>query len=218
MAFGIEDYDPIRPGMERSAATVVPEIVRLIRPEKVVDVGCGQGVWLAEFARHGCTIRGFDGHDGSRLDISRDQYTQVDFESVRQLDIGEGFDLAVCLEVAEHLPASRADWLVGTLCGTAPVVLFSAAIPGQGGSNHINEQWPDYWAYRFARDGYRVSGALRWKWWDRVPAEIEPWYAQNMLLCVHHDELADRPELDPLFGSEGTIPYPVVHPSYWVAR
>lgn len=218
MAFSLEDYDPVRPGMIRSAATVVPEILRLIDPARVVDVGCGQGVWLAEFERHGCKVHGFDGHDGSRLDIAREDYTQVDLDTVTTLD---GFhDLAVCLEVAEHLVPGRAGWLVRGLCGLADVVLFSAAIPGQGGHNHVNEQWPDYWAGLFEQAGFTVSGALRRLWWDDVPDAIEPWYAQNMLLCVREEALMQWPTglLAPLFAVDACDAWPMVHPFYWEHR
>lgn len=212
MAFGVDDYDPIRPGMVRSAATVVPEVMRLVQPTSVVDVGCGQGVWLAEFARFGCNVKGFDGHDGTGLDIAVDDYEQADL-STRSVLSGR-FDLAVCLEVAEHLPETRADWLVYTLCCLAPVVLFSAAVPGQGGQGHVNEQWPGYWAERFNRHAFRVSGELRWKWWNQVPSSIEPWYAQNLLLCVKDTLLASRPLLKDLYGTLGAHPHPLVHPIY----
>jgi SAM-dependent methyltransferase len=214
MVFTATDYDPIRAGMIRSAATVVPDVVRLVEPCSVVDVGCGQGVWLAEFARHGCEVRGFDGHDSARLDIPAECYTRVDLESAPALEFGPDVDLAVCLEVGEHLTARRAAWLVETLC-QAEVVLFSAAIPGQGGVNHINEQWPDYWARLFHGNGFDVSGALRWRWWTRAPHDIEVWYAQNILLCARNPESRT---LTGLFGSEATGPHPVVHPLYWTNR
>lgn len=216
MAFGTTDYDPIRPGMIRSAATVVPEVMAIVAPETVVDVGCGQGVWLAEFARHGCQVHGFDGHD-SPVDISAEEYTQVDLERVPAL--WGHYDLAVCLEVAEHLPESRADWLVRTLTDLADVVLFSAAIPGQGGQNHVNEQWPNYWAERFVAEDYLVSGGLRWKFWGDVPEKIEQWYAQNLLLCVRGLTASTWPDRKlALFAGDANQPWPVVHPRYWPAR
>lgn len=211
MTFGTDVYDLVHAGMVRSAATVVPEVMRAVEPLSVVDVGCGQGVWLAEFARHGCEVRGYDTHDGAHLDIPADSYTRVDLEAVPDLDFGNA-ELAVCLEVGEHLSQRRSEWLIETLC-KADVVLFSAAIPGQGGHGHINEQWPGYWTDMFNANNFAVSGAFRWQFWNRVPDEIEVWYAQNMLLCaaepVAHSMLPD------LFDSALTGPYSVVHPYYW---
>jgi 2-polyprenyl-3-methyl-5-hydroxy-6-metoxy-1,4-benzoquinol methylase len=64
---------------------------------------------------------------------------------IQPLDLEKEFDLVVSLEVAEHLPASAADQFVNTLVKHGKKILFSAAIPGQGGQDHLNEQWPDYW-------------------------------------------------------------------------
>jgi hypothetical protein len=71
----------------------------------------------------------------------------------------------------------------------APVVLFSAAIPGQGGYGHVNEQWPGYWARMFDECGYGVSDALRWAIWN--DERVEPWYRQNLLLCASPTRLAE---------------------------
>lgn len=211
MTFGTETYNLVRAGMVRSAATVVPEVMRVVDPRKVADVGCGQGVWLAEFARHGCEVHGYDGHDGTTLDIPTASYTRVDLEATPNLDVGAA-DLAVCLEVAEHLSPARSQWLVDTLC-KADVVLFSAAIPGQGGHGHVNEQWPSYWADLFTANEFDMSGAFRWRFWDRVPDEIEVWYAQNILLCARKTVVPTMPAS--LFGSTETGPHAVVHPYYW---
>jgi SAM-dependent methyltransferase len=211
MTFGTDIYDLVRAGMVRSAATVVPEVMRVVEPTRVVDVGCGQGVWLAEFARHGCEVLGYDTHDGAHLDIPPESYTRIDLETAGRLGVGSA-DLAVCLEVGEHLSAQRSQWLVETLC-QADVVLFSAAIPGQGGHGHINEQWPSYWADLFRANHFAVSGAFRWQFWDRVPDEIEVWYAQNLLLCASEPVAHTMPP--GLFDSPLTDPYPVVHPRYW---
>jgi hypothetical protein len=88
----------------------------------------------------------------------------------------------VCVEVAEHLPASGAPSFVADLARLAPVVAFSAAIPGQGGEGHVNEQWPEYWERLFAASGYRVVDALRRPFWRHPdgPAYV----AQNLLLAV----------------------------------
>lgn len=217
MAFTSNDYTAIRTGINNSAATIVPDIIKIVRPATVVDFGCGEGRWLAEFARHGATVAGYDGHPGDNLVIPDDTYHRTDLATAT-IDLTETYDLALCLEVAEHLPSHRADWLINLLCTAAKTILFSAAIPGQGGLNHINEQWPDYWQARFADHNYQMSGALRWLWWDRVPLPVESWYAQNIMLCVETSELKARPELQPLFDGPGCQPHAVVHPITWLHR
>ncbi|PWT85168.1 MAG: hypothetical protein C5B57_03460 [Blastocatellia bacterium] len=168
-------------GSRRSARLIVPLIVDLVRPRRVVDVGCGRGTWLAVFRDHGAEeILGIDGEyvDRQHLEIAAHEFVACDLSSPIAVD--RRFDLVVSLEVAEHLPEGSADAFVEFLTRLAPVVLFSAAIPCQGGTNHVNEQWPDYWASRFEHRGYRTYDYIRDRIWDNP--DVECWYAQNILL------------------------------------
>ena len=124
-------------------------------------------------------------------------------DSAQPLRLDRRFDLVVTLEVAEHLPKTDASTFVQSLTELGPVVLFSAAIPFQGGENHLNEQWPDYWAHLFHNRGYRAVDCLRKKTWHND--KVEPWYAQNILLFVHPDEIASSPRLCQLNQREAEI-------------
>lgn len=201
-------FDAIRPGIVASAETVVPIVADLVKPTSVVDVGCGEGWWAAEFAKRGCDVLGLDGAY-ARVDLTGIPFKAVDLFGPIP-DLGS-FDLAVSLEVAEHLPASRADGFVADLCALAPVVLFSAAIPGQGGAHHVNEQPITYWAERFKANGYAVSGALRWMIWDND--QVECWYRQNLLLAAKSTRGFAK-----LFTGLAAEPYAVVHPFLFDAR
>src|SRR5688572_21793249 len=122
-----------------SARVIVPLVRDLTNCDSVVDVGCGHGAWLKVFQDHGASqVVGCDGAyvDPTQLLIPGNCFRQVDLS--RPFNIAGRFDLAVCLEVAEHLPSSMACPLVSALCQAAPIVLFSAAVPGQGGIHHIN--------------------------------------------------------------------------------
>jgi SAM-dependent methyltransferase len=156
-----------------SARVVVPILCDLVSPTSVLDVGCGTGAWLAAFG----DIRslGIDVQDPTV--VQGQHYEQHDL--TRSFDYGR-FDLAICVEVAEHLPASAAGTLVDSLVNAAPVVAFSAAVPGQGGFGHVNLQWPDYWAALFGARGYRQFDAVRWRIWD--DDRVAPWYRQNLFL------------------------------------
>jgi hypothetical protein len=214
-------YDTINDGSYRSARTVVPVVQQLLHPETVLDLGCGEGVWLSVFAEHGCVIHGVDhGINPDRLRIPAENFTAFDLSQGPHLPPTRWtYDLAVSLEVAEHLPPERADWLVHALTAASNVVLFSAAIPGQGGTGHVHEKWPAYWAQKFLNCDYAVTGALRWLFWDRAPDEIENWYTQNLLLCVQSDELhTQRQELVPWFDGPHAAPLAVVHPVLWDSR
>ncbi|MDR3700770.1 MAG: glycosyltransferase [Candidatus Sulfopaludibacter sp.] len=184
--YGDDFYHTIRDGSLRSASIVVPLVTSLTRPASVVDVGCGTGAWLSCF-RH-CGIDDIFGLEFSEVSphlahLGASHIRTVD--ASQSFDLPRTFDLAVSLEVAEHLPAESASGFVQSLVRLAPVVLFSAAVPGQGGVNHLNEQWPTYWAELFARHGYIAVDCLRDRiWTDR---RIEWWYRQNLLLFVRGD-------------------------------
>lgn len=155
----------------------------LVAPSAVVDFGCGEGVWLRHFADAGVTrILGFDGA-GARpgLAIPSDCFVETDLDRSMP-SVNKPADLAVCLEVGEHLPAARAGALVSALVSAAPVVLFSAAIPGQPGTNHINCQWPEYWAELFAGHRYQAVDCIRPKVWGN--SEVMFYYQQNTVLYL----------------------------------
>lgn len=199
-SFTADHYDVIREGSQRSARVVVPLILATIDVLSVVDVGCGEGIWAQAFADHGCDVHGVE-----VAGVPKIPHTIADLEDDPFPDIGS-FDLAVCLEVGEHLTPDRAGSFVADLCDLAPVVAFSAAIPGQGGIGHLNEQWPAYWVELFEAKGYVVSDDLRWRIW--ADERVENWYRQNLLIASEA----------PLKGfTYGEIPS-VVHPVLYDAR
>jgi SAM-dependent methyltransferase len=187
-------YLRLRDGARRSAQVVVPLVLRLVEPNSVVDVGCALGTWLRVFQENGISdIHGVDRPhvDHAKLEIPRDCFMAHDLRDT--LDVVRTFDLVLSLEVAEHLPEACADQLVEDLTALGPVVLFSAAIPDQGGAGHVNEQLPDYWAKKFEARGFVPVDALRMSIWQN--AEVDWWYAQNMLLYVHQNRLSQYPNL-----------------------
>lgn len=176
-------FDAAEQGMLRSAAAVVPHVIDLLEPRSVVDVGCGRGAWLSVFQSHGIeSLLGLDGPYVARqkLFIPPECFSVADL--AKPFTIPGRFDLAICLEVGEHLPSHSAASLIGSITDAAPAVLFSAAIPGQGGTSHINEQWPGFWRSLFARRGYACVDAIRPRIWDE--RQIEWWYRQNLFLFV----------------------------------
>jgi SAM-dependent methyltransferase len=179
----------------QSARIIVPILVELIAPTSVIDFGCGSGAWLKAFQESGITrLLGLDSHDlnESRLLIDPTCFRRVDL--ARRVPCVEPFDLALCLEVAEHLPKGSAERLVAELARTAPVILFSAALPRQGGTHHVNEQWPWYWEREFARHSYlRLDPLRRLILWDR---RVSWCYRQNLFLFVREDVLSSQPALE----------------------
>jgi SAM-dependent methyltransferase len=200
-----------------SAQNILPLVFDLVKPRSVVDIGCGVGTWLAACIECGIEdVLGVDGNyvDLNALKIPRERFVSHDL--TERLSLARTFDMAICMEVAEHLPAGIAPDLIETLTTLAPVVLFSAAIPGQGGTRHQNEQWPQYWVNLFQRRGYKVVDAIRKRVWQ-LP-EVDMVYAQNSLLFVQ-EAFLDR---SPMLAVERSLTYEtqlsVVHPSLFAAR
>ncbi len=196
-------------GSLRSARVVVPIVMELVKPASVLDVGCGLGTWLAAFAEHG--VSDYLGMDG---DYVVRENLKIPVERFRAADLthppnpGRTFDLAVCLEVAEHLPEKASQGLVQLLTTAAPVVLFSAAIPGQDGTSHINEQWPEFWQQHFAANGYVRLDPLRPRIWrDR---RVEWWYQQNVYLYVRESVLPQRPVLQEEYELAKSFPFELI--------
>jgi SAM-dependent methyltransferase len=182
--YGNEFYSNQRAGSYQSAKVVLPIVFDLVRPKSVVDVGCGVGTWLAVSAELGAKeLLGFEGEwvKNARLGSLDLAIRYCDLE--KNIMEAEKFDLALCLEVAEHLSAARGPSLIHDLCSLSDIVLFSAAIPRQGGKEHVNERWQSYWAEQFACFGFKPYDVVRPIVWN--DDSVEWWYRQNAVLYAH---------------------------------
>ncbi len=176
-------YKDQKEGSLNSAKEIVPYVMNLVNPKSVVDVGCGIGTWLSVFKSKGVKkVRGIDGKwvNKNQLIISKEEFIQSDLNN--PVNLNSKFDLVISLEVAEHLPKKSADNFVDYLTNLGDIVLFSAAIPYQGGTDHINEQWQDYWVKKFEKKGFLTIDCIRKNFWNN--SKVSFFYAQNMLLFV----------------------------------
>ncbi len=203
-------------GARSSARVIVPLVQELLEPRSVIDVGCGAGSWLAVWKEMGVQqILGVDGDwvESSVLQIPPDVFQSADL--TLPLKMPRRFDLAMSLEVGEHLPASCAGAFVKSLVGLADSVLFSAAIPGQGGTHHVNEQFPEYWAEIFAAHGYRAIDCIRSQVWANP--QVDWFYAQNVLLYASEIAIAANSRL--AANLDRTPAHlAVVHPQLYLAH
>lgn len=198
----MDRYDPAfynqRAGGSRvSAQFILPLVLGWVRPASIIDVGCGSGEWIRALDELG--YRGAVGMDGPHVaaalsDIPGATFIPQDLST--DITLNRRFELAISVEVAEHLPPHRASTFISDLCQISDVILFSAAIPGQDGVGHINEQWPDYWISLFEQNGFAPYDCLRARLWE--VDSIEWWYAQNLFLFAKpgHRELS--PLIQPL--------------------
>lgn len=185
-------YEGQKSGSLDSAREVIPIIIDIIKPKSVVDVGCGLGTWLKVFLDSGVNdVVGMDGDWVTKdsLYINSDNFKTINLEHPKYSE-HRSFDLAMSLEVAEHLDKHSSREFIKFLTKLSPVVIFSAAIPYQGGRNHINEQWPDYWANIFSELEYYPVDIIRNKIWGNK--KVEWWYRQNIIIFANKQYIAEN--------------------------
>ena len=201
-------YDWQRTGSHKSAEKILPIVFDAVHPNSVVDVGCGVGPWLDVARNLGATVVGYEGGWVKSLEPAYPGLEIRTADLEQPLKVDQTFDLAMTVEVAEHLSPERADSFVADLVALAPHVLFSAAVPGQGGNNHINEQWQSYWADRFAAHGYGPRDVVRPKVWN--DRGVAYWYRQNVVLYSKGFVTKRQPGFDQVHP-EHTAWYRLIH-------
>lgn len=212
-------YEERQRRTQYSAEVVLGLVLEHAAPVRsAVDLGCGVGTWLSVLREHGVEdVQGIDGPwvDADLLAIPAERFKRVDLGAGEPVDLPRRYDLAISLEVAEHLPPGRAEPFVATLARCSDQVLFSAAVPRQGGSRHLNERWQSHWAGLFDRQGYDVHDFVRPRIWtdERMPY----WYRQNTLFYVRRGtEAAATFARSSAAGS--AFPLDVVHPRLFEMR
>jgi SAM-dependent methyltransferase len=169
----------------QSPREIVPILMKLLQPQSVVDFGCGIGTFLHCFKEQG--VKDVLGIDGPWVDkqllskyLASNEFMQADLEN--EINLPKKYDLAISVEVAEHLSDHAAETFVNNLVNAGNVIVFSAALPLQGGQNHINEQWIQYWEEKFSKHGYIVHDVLRPILWENQ--NVFWWYRQNMVVVA----------------------------------
>ena len=148
--------------------------------DSVVDFGCGIGQWLDSFQKFGevSEIKGFDGDRvGNQIIIPSESFEVVDLSKPVKCG-NKRYDLAISFEVAEHVDEQFADIFIDNMVNVSDVIVFSAAIPYQGGTHHVNCQWQSYWVEKFKERGYEAVDYIRPAVWNH---KVAYYYAQNMI-------------------------------------
>ena len=190
-----------------AAQTIMAYIYDKIKPKSIVDFGCGSGTWLCAIKKLGCNnILGIDGKYVKEdwLLFEKSKFLAADL--TENIELPQKYDMAISLEVAEHISEEKSETYLKNLTKASDLILFSAAIPYQGGTNHINEQFPSYWIKKFEKYGYVSYDCLRWKFWDNP--DIAFWYRQNIMFFVKKEKIDELKKIFPV----KELPTDLVHP------
>ena len=197
-----------------TANRVLQLVYDKMKVRSVLDVGCGRGLWLAVAGGLGAieTI----GIEGPWIK-SETSYIALDRILTRDLELGfdlnRTFDLVMSIEVAEHLSPAAAENFVTSLARHGDFILFSAAIPFQPGTGHINCQFPDYWARLFSEHDYQPVDFIRPAIWNDSAMHL--WIRQNMLAFVSAQFLSKNSWARKVAAA--SRPLSIVHPELFTA-
>jgi len=203
---------------DSSAEEIVPILIKIFQPSSVIDIGCGIGNFLHVFIKKNITdVKGLDGNWVSlevlNKSIPIECFIMIDLENEFSTFVDRNprqYDLLICLEVAEHLSQEKASEFIDNICRLSSNVIFSAAIPYQGGENHINEQWPTYWKKLFNNNGYSCHDIIRPMIWDN--SRIHWWYKQNILFFKKNIDFDSDEKQDQCFSLD------LIHPENYLSK
>ena len=192
MSYDADFYKRVAADSTRTARRILPWLFHIHKPLTLVDVGCGTGAWLSIAKELGAWVTGIDMPEVQNhpLLFPQDRFIPTDLEA--GIECEDHFDMALCIEVGEHLTPVAGTCLVSWLCRHANIIVWSAAIPQQVGVNHINEQWPSYWQPLFNMHKFYVDLAIRDQFWN--DPEVGICVRQNIMVyskfwCAPHTSM-----------------------------
>ncbi len=184
-------YVGIERNAQRSKRVIVEHVVRYFHPKCVLDVGCGSGAFLEELQARDIEVLGLE-YSEAAVAICRAKKIPVlrcDLEN-EQPSLARVFDVVLSTEVAEHLPESCASRYIDLLCSAGRHIVFTAAVPGQTGDDHVNPQPNEYWIQMFTERGFDYLAPLSLEWRKSWEAQgVCDFYCANLMLFQPKPEL-----------------------------
>lgn len=161
---------------------IIEEILKHFHPKKVIDLWCWLGAFVKTFQDHWIDAYwvNWPRVEKDKLVMNEDRLIIKNLEEF--CDFKKWYDMAITIEVAEHIDAKYADNFIKTITSCADIIIFSAAIPWQWWFKHVNEQSPEYREEKFNKLWYRFYDVFRWKFWNNKDIAIS--HRQNMFLVM----------------------------------
>jgi SAM-dependent methyltransferase len=184
-------YRSVSTRSRKTAEIVSPMLLQIFKnPKSVLDVGCGDGVWLDEIIKLNNFSR-VEAVDSEASDFKFIKNKKRIIIHKQNLEINSRlpkfeFDIVLCLEVLEHLTEETALKIAGQITNSG-MILFSAATPGQGGTGHINERTHEYWDDFFAKKGFISADCIRPQ--IQAYSQIPSFYKNNLMVYLNTSKL-----------------------------
>jgi cyclopropane fatty-acyl-phospholipid synthase-like methyltransferase len=177
-------YDFVDEAAIWSRNAMADAIVRDLAPRTALDVGCGSGALLEALRDRAVEVTGLEYSDAGIEHCARRGLPvyKFDIRRSRLPKTWQKFDVVISFEVAEHLAPSLADRYVKLLSRAGDTIVLSAATPGQGGTNHFNEQPHDYWIQKMARRGLEIDLDTSLRWRAEWQGKTATWYQDNVMV------------------------------------
>ena len=122
---------------------------------RVLDAGCAMGLLVEALVARGIDAHGVDISEYAIAQAAPAVAGRCLVRSLNSADAFDGrYDLIVCIEVLEHMPADEARAALAGICAHTSDVLFSSSPTDFGETTHVNVQPPEAWAEAFAREGF----------------------------------------------------------------
>jgi SAM-dependent methyltransferase len=175
-------YTTTRKGKGASIEVAANLILEAFQPKEVVDIGCGEGLFLNVLHQNGVNVLGCDISEAA-LKVSAKDFVIFQADATKPVRFNKTFDLCICVEIAEHIPTRYSKTLVQNVTRASDTIFFTAAPPWQGGVGHINEQLPEFWIKLFEAEGYQLEEALTESLKHRMEAaDVVFWLSQNLMI------------------------------------
>ena len=173
-----------RPWLEQSAPVFAEGLMRHCSPSSVIDVGCGEGAYLASCANGGMEAHGVELAEAGLRRCREAGLDVKKFDITKENHLPWSADAVYSIEVAEHLLPRYADHFVELLAESARQwVVITAAKPGQAGINHFNCQPKSYWIEKFNRFGFCYKENVTEAWQEANREQGLPhWLYENLIV------------------------------------
>ncbi|MEM2293577.1 MAG: methyltransferase domain-containing protein [Candidatus Bathyarchaeia archaeon] len=178
-----ERYFLMRKLWKSEVNKIVDVLYEEFRPDSVIDFGCSIGLYLLRFKEYGCKVLGVEGSSFARKHSVIDPNLIILHDLRDPLILDRKYDMALCLEVAEHIHEFYENIFLDNICSAADVIVFSSAKPGSGGVHHVNEKPAAYWIVKFAERGFKPDYCLTEKIKEKISGlKHIPWIRDNIII------------------------------------